>query len=257
MRRVLAIALATAAMGLATPAAAAVTFTATNGSNLSASASFDIVAGNLVLTLTNTSSTDVNVPAEVLHALMWDMSGSPVLTYTDADICGSCSFVGSVSGSGTDVGAEWAFLQNSGGLGGGVTQAYGVSSAGYGIFGPGNVLGGASHPDRGGAVTPPDGGDFGILSAGYSPSGDNGGLTNNQPYIQNSVVFNLGAFNGSLNSISNLRFQYGTALTDPSLTTTRVVPEPGTWGLMLLGFAGVGMAIRRSRKRGATLMQIA
>lgn len=33
------------------------------------------------------------------------------------------------------------------------------------------------------------------------------------------------------------------------------VPEPGTWALMLLGFAGVGVAMRR--KRNAALMQIA
>jgi hypothetical protein len=38
---------------------------------------------------------------------------------------------------------------------------------------------------------------------------------------------------------------------------TPPVPEPGTWGLMLLGFAGVGMALRRSRRRGGALMQIA
>jgi hypothetical protein len=35
------------------------------------------------------------------------------------------------------------------------------------------------------------------------------------------------------------------------------VPEPGTWGLMLLGFAGIGMAVRRSRKRNPALLQIA
>jgi hypothetical protein len=35
------------------------------------------------------------------------------------------------------------------------------------------------------------------------------------------------------------------------------VPEPGTWALMLLGFAGVGIALRRSRKRKPALMQIA
>jgi len=35
------------------------------------------------------------------------------------------------------------------------------------------------------------------------------------------------------------------------------VPEPATWGLMLLGFAGVGVAMRRSRKRKPALMQIA
>jgi hypothetical protein len=35
------------------------------------------------------------------------------------------------------------------------------------------------------------------------------------------------------------------------------VPEPATWALMLVGFGGVGAAMRRSRKRQAELMQIA
>ena len=43
------------------------------------------------------------------------------------------------------------------------------------------------------------------------------------------------------------------------LTGTRppAVPEPATWGLMLLGFAGVGVAMRRSRKSKLALMQVA
>jgi hypothetical protein len=39
--------------------------------------------------------------------------------------------------------------------------------------------------------------------------------------------------------------------------TVPSVPEPATWGLMLLGFAGVGVAMRRSRKNRLGLMQIA
>jgi hypothetical protein len=36
------------------------------------------------------------------------------------------------------------------------------------------------------------------------------------------------------------------------------VPEPGTWALMLLGFGGMGLALRRGRRRSKqTLMQIA
>jgi hypothetical protein len=35
------------------------------------------------------------------------------------------------------------------------------------------------------------------------------------------------------------------------------VPEPATWAMMLIGFAGVGMAMRRSRKANPALMQIA
>ena len=35
------------------------------------------------------------------------------------------------------------------------------------------------------------------------------------------------------------------------------VPEPATWAMMLLGFAGVGMAMRRNRGRYGALMQVA
>jgi hypothetical protein len=35
------------------------------------------------------------------------------------------------------------------------------------------------------------------------------------------------------------------------------VPEPATWAMMLLGFTGIGMALRRSHKRNPGLLQIA
>jgi hypothetical protein len=35
------------------------------------------------------------------------------------------------------------------------------------------------------------------------------------------------------------------------------VPEPGTWAMMLVGFAGIGMSLRRSRRRNPALLQIA
>jgi len=245
MRRILMAAAAATAIAAATPAAAAVTFNGTNGSNLSASATFDIVGGNLQVTLTNTSAVDINDPAQVLHALFWDMTGNPALTYTSANICGSCTFT-AAGPTGTDVGGQWGYITNPSG----VSQNYGLSSAGYGAGSYTFVSGATDQPHQG---TPPAGGDYGLVSAGYTTAGDNGGVTNNQPYIKNSVVFNLGAYNGSLSSISNLRFQYGTALTDPSLTPP--VPEPGTWSMMLLGFAGVGVAMRRRRK--PVLAQIA
>ena len=38
---------------------------------------------------------------------------------------------------------------------------------------------------------------------------------------------------------------------------TTAVPEPATWAMMLLGFGGIGMAMRRSRKSNGRLLQIA
>lgn len=35
------------------------------------------------------------------------------------------------------------------------------------------------------------------------------------------------------------------------------LPEPATWAMMLLGFGGIGMAVRRSRKANGRLLQIA
>ena len=239
---------AAVAMAAATPAAAAVTFNGTNGSNLSASATFDIVSGHLVVTLTNSSLVDVNDPAQVLHALFWDMAGSPALTYTSANICApGCTFT-AAGPTGTDVGGMWGYITNPSG----VSQDYGLSSAGYGAGTYTFAPGAANQPHQG---TPPAGGDYGIVSAGYTIAGDNGGITNNQPYIKNAVVFDLGAFNGSLSGINNIRFQYGTALTDTNLPGTPPVPEPATWAMMLMGFAGIGATMRRRRR--APLAQVA
>jgi hypothetical protein len=38
---------------------------------------------------------------------------------------------------------------------------------------------------------------------------------------------------------------------------TAPVPEPATWAMMLLGFGGIGMAMRRRRKASGLLLQIA
>ena len=35
------------------------------------------------------------------------------------------------------------------------------------------------------------------------------------------------------------------------------VPEPATWAMMLLGFGGMGVALRRSRRQSKSLMQVA
>jgi hypothetical protein len=42
-----------------------------------------------------------------------------------------------------------------------------------------------------------------------------------------------------------------------SFTIANAVPEPATWAMMLLGFGGIGVAIRRSKRRSRALMQMA
>lgn len=41
------------------------------------------------------------------------------------------------------------------------------------------------------------------------------------------------------------------------LFTSTALPEPATWGMMLLGFAGIGFAMRRNRRQSGALMQVA
>jgi len=96
-----------ACLALATSARASVIFSGTNGS-LAASATFDVVGGNLLVQLTNTSSSDVLVPADVLSAVFFDVVGSPTLTRVSAFIAPGSGVVNGTAPGG-DVGGAWAF----------------------------------------------------------------------------------------------------------------------------------------------------
>jgi hypothetical protein len=206
---------------------------------LAASAVFDVSGNSLVITLTNTSSADALVPADVLTGLFFNIAGSPVLVPSSAALGGGSAFVG---GSGT-VGAEWAFGQNLSQYG----AAYGLGAAGFGLFSKGSF---ASPGDQLQGI------DFGLLPAGDNTATGNGGLTGNV-LIKDSVVFTLTGLPAQFNpsaAISNVTFQYGSALSEghfgPGSTPLDVtqVPEPAT--LVLLGTTGLlGLSIARRRKR--------
>jgi hypothetical protein len=81
--------------------------------------------------------------------------------------------------------------------------------------------------------------------------------------LTTSAGFTGGAvspFNGSLpssNSFASIGVNSSSTdsiVTSGSITAVAAVPEPSTWAMMILGFAGVSfMAYRRSRKEGFAL----
>ena len=217
---------------------AAVTFEGSSG-DLAARATFDIVGSDLIVTLTNTSDVDVLVPADVLTAVFFDIAGDPVLTpETAVVVLGSVVHFGGTDPGGV-VGGEWAYRAGLSGAPGDTTR--GISSAGFGLFGPGDLFSGSNLS----GPTSPDGLDYGITSAGDDVATGNTPVTGATPLIQNAVVFTLGVPDGvMLSDISNVYFQYGTSLAEPSFPHT---PEPGT--VVLIASAVGALAILRRRKR--------
>jgi hypothetical protein len=109
--------------------------------------------------------------------------------------------------------------------------------------------------------------DFGLLQ-GTSPfsvtihTSDGAISTVNIANPTGNEPFGIQADNGTFITQVDINATVGTYNTFKQLKlggfSNGAVPEPGTWGLMLLGFGGMGMALRRSRRRGTrTLMQIA
>jgi hypothetical protein len=99
----------------------------------------------------------------------------------------------------------------------------------------------------------PDGLQYGLTSAGDNPLTGNTPVTGTNALIQNGVVLTLGnlpvGFN--LSSISNVTFQYGTALTDGSIggrTPTDSVPGPFAAVPFIVGLVA-GLRRRSSRVR--------
>ena len=223
-----------------------------SGGGLSASADFTVVGGNLQVVLTNTGPNDVLVPGNVLMAVFFDLNGVGVLTPVSAAVTAGSTVRYAALGAG-GVGAGWAYKGGLSGLPGGASE--GISAAGYSSpsFGPSGNFG------CGANCVMVNGLDYGLLSLGDNPATGNAGVTGKGPLIQDSVTFLLSGLPGGFTdddlSLSNVAFQYGTALAnctgdcnpEPCIGACQptTVPEPNM--PLLIGAALVGWAVARRR----------
>jgi hypothetical protein len=222
----------------AAPAPASIIWSGTQA-NLASSVEFHASGPDLVVTLTNTSAADVQVPGDVLTGVFFNISGATLLLNpASAVVPATSSVLFGVTEPGGGVGGEWAYRGGLSGAPG--NRSYGISSTGLNLFGPPDLFPGINLQGPEG----PDGLQYGITSAGDNPATGNTPVTGSNALIQNQVVFTLSGLPAGfdLSRINGVFFQHGTGLSEPGYGGT--VPAPAG-GLLLLGASGWHMRRRR------------
>lgn len=224
--------------------------TGVDNTPLAASVSFSLSGNTLTVTLVNTSTRDIHTTGNLLTAVFFSSNGklTPQTSVGSATVTGTEWNAAIQSDPGVfDVRSHWEYASSLTGMPGGATA--GISSTGLGKFGSGNFA------PVGVSL---DGPEYGLVpAANYRTEGGTyDGLDNNngRPVYQNSVMFLLTASDGfTVDSISNVGFQYGTALagTPGGEPYIPAVPEPATMlagALLLLPFGASAIRIMRKNK---------
>jgi len=221
-----------------------------DGYTRKAKAEFSRIApGTLQVVLTNLGDA-ARVNSDVLTAIWWK-GGAGSYTRTSADASAGSAVLDDPSGTpygGPDtVGQHWAYNNLGWGM-----WTQGIGSVGYGGTDiNGNPLGsfGAHDVFETGGTNPLLGGSAWGLVNGTAAGGVNG---TQSPFIHNSATFVLSGVDDD--DITAVRFQYGTSMTEPFLTTSDgdepiVTPEPASAILLGAGLPALAL-LRRRRKKG-------
>jgi hypothetical protein len=74
-------------------------------------------------------------------------------------------------------------------------------------------------------------------------------LASNAPYALHTFTFTTTGGNLVFSDMSGDNNNIGNILDNVTVATVAAIPEPATWAMMLLGFAGLGFAFRQSRRK--------
>ena len=186
---------------------------------------------------------DVLAPDEVMTAYFFSLAGNPTLTPVSVTLAPGSAVLFGAAPPGGVVGGEWAYKQ---GIAGPLGAERGISSAGFGIFGPPDLFPGANLSGPVG----PGGLQYGLVSAADNPATGNAPVTGGEPLVRNAVTFRLTGLPAGFDvaapgAVFAGNFQYGTSLSEPNVPDPAPpfdVPEPAS--ILLLG-AGLAVALRR------------
>ena len=121
-------------------------------------------------------------------------------------------------------------------------------------FDGGGIFTAANNPNlqgpAGSTTTASRNGSGSVVRADFGANGLEGAGQTSATYIfrTNATNYNLGG---------TFTTQDGSVAQRANFSPTGAVPEPGTWAMMLLGFGGMGIAMRRRRRSTAQVMQLA